>query len=232
MKIGILQTGHVPDELVGEFGEYPIMFERFLAGQGFDFASYAVVDNEFPGTIRDADGWLITGSRHGAYEDHPWIPQLEDFIREAYTAEVPLVGICFGHQIMAQALGGRVEKFGGIWGVGNREYVNTDGTTTTLLAMHQDQVVEVPAEATVTATSEYCKNAAFSYKGKAFSIQPHPEFTPEFIEKLIEMRAGTIIPQDQADEGMKSLDQENDSLRVANEIGAFFRESVKKAQPA
>ena len=67
----------------------------------------------FPEGIHDADGWLITGSRHGAYEDHPWIPPLEEFIRDAYAAQVPLVGICFGHQIIAQAMGGKVEKYQG-----------------------------------------------------------------------------------------------------------------------
>ena len=97
MKIGILQTGHVPAELTERHGEYPAMFEAMLAGNGFTFESWAVVDNDFPASIHSADGWLITGSRHGAYEDHPWIAPLEAFIRAAYAAEVPMAGICFGH---------------------------------------------------------------------------------------------------------------------------------------
>jgi len=122
MKIGILQTGHAPDELRPVLGDYADLFTALLAGQGFDFAVWNVVDGELPDDPRAADGWLITGSKHGAYEDHPWIPPLEALIRDAYAAGVPLVGICFGHQIIAQALGGRVIKFPGGWMVGRQVY--------------------------------------------------------------------------------------------------------------
>ncbi|MGI9351872.1 MAG: type 1 glutamine amidotransferase [Rhizobiaceae bacterium] len=226
MKIGILQTGHVPEDLIERHGEYPVMFEQFLSGHGFEFNPYAVVDGVFPSDPYAADGWLITGSRHGAYENHPWIPPLESLIKEVYAAEIPLVGICFGHQIMAQALGGKVEKFGNLWGVGSREYTHMDGSKSTLLAMHQDQVVERPPEATVTATSEYCEYAAFTYKGKAISIQPHPEFTPEFIRELIEMRSGSVIPSDQAQPGLESLSKKIDSPKFSAEIAEFFKQAI------
>ena len=204
------------------------MFERFLAGHGFSFQAYAVVDGVFPTQIDEADGWLITGSRHGAYEDHAWIPPLEKLIREVYASEIPLVGICFGHQIIAQALGGKVEKFGGIWGVGNREYSHPDGSKSVLLAMHQDQVTVKPKDATVTATSEYCKNAAFVYKGPVMSVQPHPEFTADFMEELIHQRSGSVIPVDQADTGLQSLGLENDAPKFAEEIANFFKKTVAK----
>ena len=109
MKIGILQTGHAPDELLHDRGDYDAHFARLLDGNGFTFRTYNVVDMDFPGSIHDCDGWLITGSKHGAYEDHPFIPPLEALIREVYNTDLPLVGICFGHQIIAQALGGTVE---------------------------------------------------------------------------------------------------------------------------
>ncbi len=229
MKIGILQTGHVPDDLAERHGKYPDMFARLLDGHGFEFLAFPVVDQIFPDSVHAADGWLITGSRYGAYEDHPWIPPLEEFIREIYAAGVPLVGVCFGHQIMAQAMGGKVEKFGGVWGVGNCEYTYNNGDTTRLLAMHQDQVVEAPPEATTSATSDYCKFAGFSYKGNAMSIQPHPEFSRDFMRELIEMRSGTVIPMDQSDAGLESLDQENDSVAYADQIAGFFKSVVKAA---
>ena len=106
MQIGILQTGQSPDILRGEMGDYPGMFARLLADRGLDFRSYLIEEMEFPDSVRDCDGWLITGSRHGTYEDHPFIKPLEEFIRTAHAANVPMVGICFGHQIIAQALGG------------------------------------------------------------------------------------------------------------------------------
>jgi GMP synthase-like glutamine amidotransferase len=158
MKIGILQTGHAVDALLPVHGDYDAFFRRLLDGHGFDFATYRVVDGEFPGSIRDADGWLITGSRHGAYDDLPWIAPLEDFIRDAYAADVPMAGICFGHQIMAQALGGKVEKHGDGWIVGRTPYRFADGRELQLNAWHQDQVVTVPPDATVTARSPGCTN--------------------------------------------------------------------------
>ena len=80
----------------------------------------------FPTSVSSCDGWIVTGSAFGAYEDHAFIPPLEDFIRANYKADVPMAGICFGHQIMAQALGGKVEKFSGGWGVGYTNYEMPD----------------------------------------------------------------------------------------------------------
>ena len=99
-------------------GDYDALFRDLLAGHGFDFVTFAVLDGEFPASVEDADAWLITGSRHGVYEDHDWIPPLEALIRKIDARRLPLVGVCFGHQIIAQALGGKVEKFKGGWSVG------------------------------------------------------------------------------------------------------------------
>ncbi|MCC6007069.1 MAG: gamma-glutamyl-gamma-aminobutyrate hydrolase family protein [Rhodobacteraceae bacterium] len=110
MQIGILQTGHAPEPVRAHAGDYEDMFARLLAPEGLETRCWNVVDGVFPDSPCAADGWLITGSRHGVYEDHPWIPPLEDFLRAALDAGRPVVGICFGHQIMAQAVGGRTFK--------------------------------------------------------------------------------------------------------------------------
>ncbi|MEZ5872887.1 MAG: gamma-glutamyl-gamma-aminobutyrate hydrolase family protein [Nitratireductor sp.] len=227
MKIGILQTGIVPDQLADKHGQYDLMFSRLLSGHGFEFENFAVVNNVFPKDVHDCDGWLVTGSRHGAYEPHPWIPPLEEFIRNAYAAGIPMVGICFGHQIMAQALGGKVEKFSGGWGVGPNSYVTADGKRIDLHAMHQDQVVVLPPEARVTASSEFCRNAALAYNGKAISYQPHPEFSPDYMRDLIEIRKGSVLPEKQADQALNALSGELDSPVVANEIAEFFKSGGK-----
>ena len=199
------------------------MFKTFLGGNGFEFKDYAVVNGEFPSSINDCEGWLVTGSKHGAYEDHAWIPPLEDFIREVYASNLPIVGICFGHQIMAQALGGKVEKFGGLWGMGTQEYAHPDGTKTKLLAMHQDQVIEKPPEAEIVASNDFCKMAGLAYKNRALSFQPHPEFSHEFMEDLIKSRAGTVIPNDQADPALKDVYAANDSNEYSQRIADFFK---------
>ena len=96
MKIGILQTGHSPDNMKEAMGDYGQMFEKLLDNRGFTFQIWSVVDNEFPASAMDADGWLITGSKFGAYEDHDWIAPLEELIRAIRETGKPLVGVCFG----------------------------------------------------------------------------------------------------------------------------------------
>ncbi len=193
MKIGILQTGLCPDDLVQEHGEYDIMFEQFLDGYGFEFESYRVLEGNLPSSVKDANGWLITGSKFGAYEDHDWIPPLEVFLRDAYAQEVPIVGICFGHQVLAQALGGKVEKFSGGWSVGKQRYI-IDGLKEgiDLMAWHQDQVVELPAGSKAVGSSPFCKYAVIAYGNKALTVQPHPEFGKEFVGSLFKARKDVL----------------------------------------
>ena len=108
--IGILTTGHTPDELLADYGTFADMFATLLGDFAFTFKRFTVVEGEFPASPDDADGWIVTGSKHGVYEDLAWIRRLEDFIRQTHAAQVPMVGICFGHQVMAKALGGTSKK--------------------------------------------------------------------------------------------------------------------------
>lgn len=223
MKIGILQTGHVSEQLVAENGDYPEIFARFLNGQGLSFDNYAVCDDVFPDGPEAADGWLITGSKFGAYEGWPWIAPLEALIRDIYASGRPLVGICFGHQIIAQALGGRVEKFSGGWSVGRQEYT-LNGKTLALNAWHQDQVVEVPDGAKVISTTPFCANAAMVYGDRIFTLQPHPEIDRTYIRGLLDVRAPGVVPETLRQHAIEQLDRPTDSAILADMIAGFFKE--------
>ena len=222
MLIGILQTGAAPDQLKPASGDYPDMFQRLLADQGFEFRTWHVEAMDFPENIHAADGWLITGSRHGAYEDHPFIPLLEAFIRDAYGAHVPVVGICFGHQIIAQAMGGKVEQFHKGWSVGPTDY-DFDGQKITLNAWHRDQVTRAPEAAQVIARNEFCENAALLYDDRMFTVQAHPEFGPDFVDGLMRTRGPGLVPDPLMAAARARLGNPLDAKSIAARIGDFFR---------
>lgn len=228
MRIGILKCGQSPEILRGDLGDYDTMFERLLDGRGFEFTSYHVENMEFPQSVHDAEGWLLTGSRHGAYEDHPFIAPLETFIRDAYARHVPMVGICFGHQIIAQALGGTVAKHPGGWVIGAQDY-DFGGDPITLNAWHQDQVTIRPAGAEVLASNEFCENAALIYDDRAFTVQAHPEFDDRFISGLIEHRAKGKVPEPLLEGARGRMGGDRQSGSIADRIEEFFKTPRKPA---
>ncbi|WP_415403631.1 type 1 glutamine amidotransferase [Tateyamaria sp. SN3-11] len=222
MKIGILQTGHAPDEVLGPMGDYDAMFARLLGGHGFVFQTFNVVDMDFPDGPEVCDGWLITGSKHGAYDDLPFILPLEDLIRAIHAADRPLVGICFGHQIIAQAMGGKVVKWDQGWSVGRKEY-SYRGQPIALNAWHQDQVVDVPEGAEVIASNDFCANAALVYGDRMLTIQPHPEFGADMVEALATHRGPGVVPDDRLDAARASLDTPIDQSDIAADMAAFLK---------
>lgn len=220
MKIGVLQAGPVPEEMAPRWGEYDRVFREFLhlAEPETEVTGWRAMDCEFPASPDEADAWIISGSKHGVYEPHEFIAPLKAFIREIVAAGRPLIGVCFGHQIMAEALGGRAEKSAKGWGLGRHEYdlaarpgwMASAPERLNITAVHQDQVTKRPADASAVMTSSFCENAALVYgdpdRPYAISIQPHPEFGPEFSRELIELRRGSSFPVDRADAGLASLD--------------------------
>jgi GMP synthase (glutamine-hydrolysing) len=194
IRIGLLRTTEFPDVTRAVHGPYATLFELFFHDQPVDLIDVPIHDGATPGSLADCDGWVISGSPASAYEDHEWIRTGEEIVRTALAEERPMVGICFGHQLIAQALGGRVEKADVGWGIGAQRYDTVrplpylPGATTTLLASHQDQVVELPADATVWSTAEYCPNAGFTVGERMLTMQGHPEFTPSLVSALYNSR--------------------------------------------
>ncbi len=237
MKIGILETGVLNDKLSGSYRPYPVMFEMLLnrAGRALSYQSYSVIRGEMPGSVSDCDGWLITGSRHGVYENLSWMLDLQDFIRDIYQSQVPLVGICFGHQIIAQALGGEVVKSDKGWGVGVHSYrvdraqswMREPPQQVRIYAFHQDQVVKLPAQASVYSSSEFCPYAGLTYGDSIITMQAHPEFEEEYELALLELYGGDLISSADADAALEKMQIHGvkaDTQMLAEWIVDFFVE--------
>jgi GMP synthase-like glutamine amidotransferase len=224
MKVAILETGRPPGNLAEEFGDYTAMFKQLL-GPEFEIERFDVANGELP-RAEGHQAYLITGSPAGVYDPLPWIEPLQQFIRSAKQAK--MVGICFGHQIMAEALGGHVEKSDKGWGAGLHHYsilrsepwIDTTGMVASP-ASHQDQVVAQPPNTEVVAASEFTPLAALAWTDRpAISFQFHPEFSPAFAKALIEKRYD-VVPN--PDEAIASLDAPNDNARVGGWIRRFLK---------
>jgi GMP synthase-like glutamine amidotransferase len=225
MRIAILEAGRPPAPLIPRFGLYPEMFEHLLAAPGRDFTVIDVAAG-LPGP-GGFDAYLITGSSAGAYDPLPWIEPLKRFLRSAKGT--PMVGVCFGHQIMAEAFGGKVVKSPKGRGIGLQTYAVAEAAAWmdpverfALPASHGDQVVEPPPAARLLAGNDFCPYGMFAYEDQpAISIQPHPEFDPAFAKALIEGR----WEADKAEANrlaLESLDRPNDRARVGRWIGRFL----------
>ena len=223
MKIAILETGVPPDPLADEFGSYPDMFARLL-GPGYATEIFDVQKGDLPDPAAH-DAYLITGSPAGVYDPLPWIAPLMDFIRSASRSK--MIGVCFGHQAMAQALGGEVIKSPKGWGTGLQRYEVvhpqpwTNGEQQVAVpASHQDQVVVQPPNTTVVAASDFTPFAALGWADRpAISFQFHPEFSPGYAKALIEKRYDRVNDPDAA---LASLDAPNDNDRVAAWMRRFL----------
>ncbi len=230
-RLGILQAGRIPEELTDQFSDYDQMFVEFLGPENFSYRHYAVLDDQFPQSASEADSWLITGSRHAAYEQHSWIAPLEQLIRDIYELGLPMVGICFGHQIIATALGGTVEKFDKGWCAGYHQYqldesvfgTSTETGQTPLLAFHQDQVIEPPSEAVTIGRSSFCRHAALLYDKRILTLQPHPEFSQDFVDGLLRTR-GSVLPPDVHKNARENLHKPVDQLSVAQTLRQFLQQ--------
>ena len=246
MKLGILETGNVPDTLEPAHGTYPEMFEALYraADPTVSIRGFAVTEGVFPDDPHACDAWLVTGSKHGVYDDLPWIEPLKVFLREARAARVPLIGICFGHQIMAEAFGGRAVKSDKGWGCGVHDYSLTRAApwmpnaapAFSMHAMHQDQVVALAPDAHRLATSPFCENAMVCYGDPdapdAISIQPHPEFAAPYAQSLVEIRAASLLPKDCADQAMTTFGRDVANLDFARWSLEFVRQAQAKQKAA
>ncbi|MGC6485663.1 MAG: glutamine amidotransferase-related protein [Candidatus Puniceispirillales bacterium] len=240
VKLCILQAGEFSPEMDPAIPRYEPLYRSLFAP--FDTISltfYKVRDGVFPESIADHDAFLITGSPAGTYDSHDWIQTLRDLIREIHAARKPLVGICFGHQMIADALGGSSGKSPKGWGLGVRRAAISDapawlddmGSSFDLLYVHQDQVTAVPPDAVVIAGNTFCPIAAFTLGDHIFCMQGHPEFTAEAVEAIIDFRTDRIAA-DVGSEAKATLHLPHDSQKMGRAIVRFIDHAQRSSLPS
>jgi GMP synthase-like glutamine amidotransferase len=232
MKLTLVQPTDVPELLRARFGAYHLMIERMFVGGGFSFETVRLSAGEPLPDPAGLEGIVVMGSSAGVYDNHlSWMEPLRAFIRGAYAAKTPMLGICFGHQIMADALGGDVRKSEKGWGLGRHVYTVRSrpppiGGTLPEFAIacsHQDQVIEPPKEAETFLASEFTPHAGLMYRnGAAMSLQAHPEFEDDYTLALAHLRRGKA-PDAVIDAALASVSRASDSREVAGYLAAFLK---------
>ncbi|HDX8378679.1 glutamine amidotransferase [Aeromonas salmonicida] len=232
MRLGILDCDRLDPDLADHFG--PVYSEMFIKGfralaPELEFRIWSALDGELPDDLQECDAWLITGSRHDAYSDLPWIQALRAWIRLAHDADVKLAGVCFGHQVIAQALGGEVVKSTKGWGLGvsvhpmleTGSWMQPGLDQIRILASHQDQVALLPPGATRLAGNDFCPNFMFLQGDHIVAIQGHPEFSVEYNRALIERRRD-FLSDDRYQSSLSSLEGEVDSATMMQWLLQFL----------
>lgn len=187
----------------------------------WEFEVFAVKDDLFPATL-EYDGLLITGSPASVHDEAAWIARLEGVVRQAVTLKIPMFGACFGHQVIARALGAMVIDNPSGWVLGKITTEFTpDGSRMQLYAAHKEQVLTLPEGARIVACTDGCEIAGFAIGTHVLTTQYHPEMTKDFIAALLDAFGDEIGPEITR-KAAQSLGAPTDIMALAEWIALFF----------
>jgi len=232
MKLCILENDYLDPVVEATYVGYGTMFERLLreAGATGQMDIFNTVKGQYPASFDDYDAVLLTGSRADSFSQEPWVLTLRQKVEQLLQARKKLVGVCFGHQLIALCLGARVGRAPQGWGAGRMQYQwlapelpqAQDRNHIALLASHQDQVFDLPEGARLLATSEFCPVAAFAVEDRVFCVQPHPEFVEDYSAFLLNKRRAAL-GEAQYTSCLDSLSKGHDGDAVARMMLAFIQ---------
>ncbi len=228
MKIGLLECDHVSEKYLHISGTYRDMFSVLLPQLELHF--FDVCKGHFPDSVHDCEGFICTGSKNSVYENIAWVNELKDFVVQAFKKHRKFVGVCFGHQMLAEALGGKVLKNGNGWNVGihpfemlvKEPWMDPVQQKIELLMMCQDQVVHLPENSTLLAYADDCSIGMFKVGDHMLGIQAHPEFSNDYEKALMEDRLDKI-GSEKVEKAIDSLKKQSDKELIASWIVNFLK---------
>lgn len=229
ITVGILNSDELDPEVEQEFGNYYEMFEKLFISTSLIFKHYQVTQDDFPADLNECDAYLITGSKFSIYDNFPWIIKLSEFILKLYESDIKLIGICFGHQLVAQALGGSTIKSPKGWGLGaitsrvicRKGWMEPPLDSFNLLVTHQDQVEVLPEHAIPLASNDFCRNSGFLLNN-ILTFQGHPEYSKKYLLYIMNKRR-EVIGETTYINAQASLNLEIDESIIANWIVNFIK---------
>lgn len=232
MQIHLFLADHANENLITKFGDYPVLFSnRFQKVlEKPEIVVHAICDNQFPENLDTVDNVVITGSKYSCFEeDIDWVPKLKKTIIELDKRKKNIFGVCFGHQIIALALGGKAQRSERGWGVGLHSYQVEDTSifpceTIDVYVSHQDQVVQMPLGARRILTSDFCPIAGYRIDNHIMTIQGHPEFTVEYSQSLLQLRRERF-PEDVYAQALQSYTKKDSNTAIAQAVVDFFQKS-------
>jgi len=231
-RVCILDNDNLDPAVADTYVSYGAMTETMFAAAGADwqFDRFNTTRFEYPEDVDAYDAILLTGSRADAFSDEPWVRTLRERVGEWLRRRKPLLGICFGHQLIALCLGAQVGRAPQGWGVGRMTYewcgpvpLAIDGAAApsmSLLASHQDQVMALPAGATLLARSDFCPVAAYQVEDHVLCVQPHPEFVEDYSAYLLDKRRA-LFGEERYESARAGLAMGHDGLEVARFMQGF-----------
>lgn len=230
-RIGLLLVGHIDAGSLHVGGDYPELYAELLTPLDIELVTYRCDEGQLPESVREQDGWMCSPSRLSVYDDVAWLRDVEQLLRDMVATETPYVGICFGHQLMAQALGAEVRKADHGWGIGAQRYEvvepqswmdSTDDIV--LAASHQDQVQQLPRDARLLARADYCPIGGMVIGERAWTLQVHPEFSPTLADSLLATRL-ELFGEEKAAAARATLAQPLHQQRISGWISRFFHQA-------
>ncbi|KAK0762702.1 hypothetical protein N5P37_005520 [Trichoderma harzianum] len=227
------------DEILNVYGTYGDIISHCLhkcwryhpnASPTLRILKWSVFEEDALPPWNEIHGLLLLGSKYTASDDDPWVISLVKLVQMAYIMNIPMIGVCYGHQIIARALGGKISRNPAGWELGVCKMDMTSigqklfGKDALMVhQMHRDAVVEVPPNIDVLASSCSCKVQMMFQPGRVLTIQGHPEFDSRISKSWLDQRYKEgLVEQELYNYALTKLNLEHDGMEILQAMRKFL----------